>query len=214
MRLGNTKQRTYALGICAFVAVGGWLLAEGTDKKAHKVTSAAATPAFRPCHPPGGDLSRDGKWFVTLQQEQPTIGLLEIGPEQTNRSLPLPKPAVDAVFLDATRVVVSFGLWGEIAVLDTQQATVDAPWRVGASAGALCSLADGRVVVLDAKQQRLHIVDPQAKVIGTTLPVPPKTAQLGWAVPELTLEVADSLGKRLGTIDLPRPSVQAQGGAL
>lgn len=215
MKVGNTVQRTCALGLWVLLTVGGWRLVTGADRrpKATTTLSAAVASAFHPCHPPGADLSPDGKVFVTVQPDQPQLGLLDIGPEQTNRFFALPKPAADAVFLDTTRIVVAFGPWGELAVLDTQQATVSPPFRVGASAGALCRLAGGRVVVLDTKQHRLYVVEPQAKAIVKTLPVPPKTAQLGWAVPELTLAVADAQGQRLGTIALPYATALAQGGA-
>lgn len=60
------------------------------------------------------------------------------------------------------------------------------------------------MVVLDAKKNALHVVNPETQTIVHTLPAPPRAAQVGWSVPELECDVADAQGKRLGAVALPR----------
>jgi len=204
-----------SFGVFAIGAIGFWIIAEAAETKAKAATlqKAPAKKLFVPCHAPGTDTSPDGKLFVNVNPDPPTLTLLEFGAEQKQRQVKLPKRAHDAVFIDDTRVVVSFGPWGDLAVVDFKQATVGDPLQVGASAEAMCRVAGGRVVVIDSKKNSIHLVDPNAKTVLKTIPVKPIAAQMRWAVPDLEIEVADAQGKSLGTVELPRQSAQKHRGA-
>ncbi len=186
--------------------IGFWIIAEAAETKAKAATlqKASAKEIFIPCHAPGADTSPDGKLFVNANPDPPTLTLLEFGAEQKQRQLKLPKSAHDAVFIDDTKVVVSFGPWGELAVVDFKQATVGDPLQVGASAAGMCRVAGGRVVVIDSKKNSIHLVDPNAKTVLKTIPVKPKAAQMRWAVPHLQIEVADAHDTILDAVELPR----------
>ena len=121
-------------------------------------------------------MSPDGKLFVNANPEAPTLSLVEFGAAQKQRQVKLPKRAHNVVFIDDTRVVVSFGPWGEVAIVDFKQATVGEPLQVGASAEGMCRVAGGRVVVIDSKKNSIHLVDPNAKAVLKTIPVQPKAA--------------------------------------
>lgn len=204
-----------SFGIFGLGAIGFWAIADAAETKARAAPpqKPPAKEMFVPCHAPGADMSPDGKLFVKANAEPPTLTVLEFGSEQKQRQLKLPKRAHDAVFVDDTRVVVSYGPWAELAVIDTKQATVGDLLQVGASAEGMCRVAGGRVVVLDSKKNSIHVVDPNAKAILKTIPVQPRAAQMRWAVPDLEVEVADAQGTILGSIELPRQSAQEQRGA-
>lgn len=201
--------------IFAIRAIGFWIIAEAAETKAKAATQQkpAAKETFIPCHASGADMSPDGKLFVNAYQDPPTLTLLEFGAEQKQRQLKLPMRAHDTVFIDDTKVVVSFGPWGELAVVAFKQATVGDPLQVGASAEGMCRVAGGRAVVIDSKKNSIHLVDPNAKAVLKTIPVQPKAAQMRWAVPDLEIEVADAQGNILGAFELPRQSAQEQRGA-
>lgn len=187
--------------------IGFWITGSAAAETKTKTTTQQKLPvtqSFLPCHPPRADMSPDGKFFIHIIQDQPMLGILEMGAEQKNSQIQLPKKAYDAVFVDNTRIVVSYGPWGELVVIDTKQTTVGDSLQVGASAEGMCRVAGGRVVVLDSKGNSIHLVDPNAKAMVKTRPVQPNAAQMRWAVPDLELEVADTQGKFLGKIELPR----------
>jgi hypothetical protein len=158
-------------------------------------------------------MSPDGKYFVHIVQEQPVLSVLEMGTEQKNSQIQLPKQAHDAVFMDDTRVVVSYGPWGEIAIVDLKKGAVGDPIQIGASADGMCRIADGRIVMIDSEKDSIHLVDPNSQAVLKTVPVKSKPAQMRWAVPDLKIEVADAQGKILGAVELPRQSPQERRGA-
>jgi hypothetical protein len=184
-----------------------------TKAKAPAQQKPPAKQAFNPCHPPQADMSPDGKYFVHIVQEQPILSILEMGTEQKNSQIRLPKEAHDAVFIDETRVVVSYGPWGEIAIVDVKKGAVGDPIQIAVSADAMCRIVDGRIVMIDSAKDSIHLVDPNSQVVLKTVPVKSKPAQMRWAVPDLKIEVADAQGKILEAIELPRPTPQEKRGA-
>jgi hypothetical protein len=208
------QKRLLAISLVALSVIGFWVVAEAAETKA-KAPAQQKPPAkqsFLPCHPPQADMSPDGKFFVHIIEDQPMLSVLEMGAEQKNSQIKLPKKAHDAVFIDNARVVVSYGAWGEVAVIDVKKATVGDPLQVGASAEGMCRIADGRIVVIDSKKDSIHLVDPNGQAVLKTIPVKSKPAQMRWAVQDLEIEVADAQGKILGAIELPRQSPQEKRG--
>lgn len=209
------QKRLIVFSLATLNVIVLWNVAEAAETKA-KAPPQQKPPAkqsFLPCHPPRADMSPDGKYFVHIVQEQPMLSVLEMGAEQKNSQIQLPKKAHDAVFIDNTRIVVSYGPWGEIAVIDLTKAAVGDPFQVGVSAEGMCRVAEGRVVVIDSKKDSIHLVDPNAQTVLKTIPVKSKPAQMRWAVQDLEIEVADAQGKILGAIELPRPAPQEKRGA-
>lgn len=117
------KHRPVYLLLIGIVVTFGFAASHAADKKAKpesQETQQVKQP-FIPCHPPQADYSQDGKLFVNANQDVPMLVLLELGTEQKNTQIKLPKKAYDVVFIDDTRAVVSYGPWGELAVVDLKQ---------------------------------------------------------------------------------------------
>jgi len=209
------RQRFIVFSVVTLAAIVFWVVANAAETKAKAPPHQKPSPkqTFLPCHPPQADMSPDGKYFVHIVEDQPVLSVLEMGTEQKNSQIQLPKKAHDAVFIDETRVAVSYGPWGEIAVVDLKKGTVGDSVQIGVSAEGMCRVADGRIVVIDSKRDSVHLVDPSAQAVLKTIPVKSKAAQMRWAVQDLEIEIADAQGKILGAIELPRPTPQEKRGA-
>jgi DNA-binding beta-propeller fold protein YncE len=201
-RIGGKLVATFSSGII-ILSVSSTGLA-GTKEKQALVQKFPTKETFVACHPFGADMSPEGKRFVNANAQLPTLSVLEFEAEKPQRQIRLPKKAHDVVFINETKVVVSFGRWGEIAVVDIRSAGVDAPFQVGASADGMCRDTGGRVAVINSKENHVHLVEINSKAVLKTFPVHPNAAQMRWAVPDLELEIADAQGKILNTIELPR----------
>ena len=197
-----------ALTVLTIATIGFWIISADTAEKTKTPAKQKAPERqfFNSCHPRGADLSPDGKLFATANQDYPILSVLEIGPEQKQTPIQLPKKAYDVVFIDSTRSVVSFGPWGELAIVDLKQGLVDRPFKVGATAEGMCRVSSGQVVVVDSKKNSIHLVDPSSRAVLKSFSVSSKPAQMRWLVPDLQIEVADAQGKILGTIELPQQS--------
>jgi len=157
---------------------------------------------FIPCKPPSADYSQDGKLFVNANQDVPMLVLLETGTEQKNTQIKLPKKAYDVIFIDDTRAVVSYGPWGELAIVDLKQSIVNKPFKVGESAEAMCKTSEGKILVIDSEKNKIIFTDPKTQKVIKAYPIKGKPAQMRWLVPDLKIEIADVEGKALGTFKL------------
>lgn len=173
------------------------------DKEPKPEIRQPVKEVFVPCHPPGGDMSPDGKLFVNAVQSMPELNILEMGDKQINRQIKLPKKAYDVVFIDATRAVLSYGPWGELAIIDIKQDSLSKPFKVGYTAEGMCKTSDNRLLVIDPAANRIYLVDLNSQSTLRTFQIKSKPAQMRWIVPDLQAEVADALGKIIDVIKLP-----------
>ena len=157
---------------------------------------------FIPCHPPQADYSQDGKLFVNANQDIPMLVLLEMGTEQKNTQIKLPKKAHDVIFIDDASAVVSYGPWGELAIVDLKQNIVNKPFKIGESAEAMCKTSDGKILVIDSEKNKVILTDLKTQKIIKTYPVKGKPAQMRWLVPDLKIEIADAEGKTISAFKL------------
>lgn len=198
------KHRPVYLLLIGIVITFVFSLAQAADKKAKpkaQETQQIKQP-FIPCHPPQADYSQDGKLFVNANQDVPMLVLLETGTDQKNTQIKLPKKAYDVIFIEDTRAVVSYGPWGELAIVDLKQSIVNKPFKVGESAEAMCKTSDGKILVIDSEKNRIIVTDPKTQKIIKTYPIKGKPAQMRWLVPNLKIEIADAEGKAIGTFKL------------
>ncbi len=128
---------------------------------------------------------------------------------QTQRKVQLPAPATDLVFLDPTHVVVALGSEGTLMVVDVEQGEMGEPFAVGEQPTSLCARSDGTVVVADPTTEQVYLVDPRTSTVHQAFRVGAPPVQLGWRSAESELDVADDLGRVLGTISLSSPSESA-----
>lgn len=158
---------------------------------------------FLRCHPPKADRSPDGARFVSLSPSCAVLHVLEaLDDRQTQRKVQLPSPASDLVFLDATHVVVALGSEGTLMVVDVEQGEVGEPFAVGEQPTSLCGRSDGTVVVADSKTEEVYLVDPRTATVHNTYRVGSPPFQLGWRSGESEVDVADELGRIVGTLAL------------
>lgn len=188
------------------IGLGYWTFSAHAAEK----EGAQIKQSFIPCHPRGGDLSPDGKLFVSINPGVPSMNILEIGTEQKQTQISLPRMANDVVMIDASRAVVSFGPWGEIATIDLNKKLVEKPFKVGTTVDGMCKNSARNVLVADPDSNNIYLVDPGSQTIVKTFPIVSKPAQMHWLVPDLQAEVADAEGKVLGTIILPQQSQPQQ----
>ena len=114
----------------------------------------------------------------------------------------LPKKAYDVIFIDDASAVVSYGPWGELAVVDLKQNIVNKPFKVGESAEAMCKTSDGKILVIDSEKNKVILTDLKTQKIIKTYPVKGKPAQMRWLVPDLKIEIADAEGKTISAFKL------------
>lgn len=166
---------------------------------------------FTPCHPPTADSSVDGTLFINALQDSPFLSLSYNGTEQKYKQIKLPKQAYDVVIINNNQAVVSYGPWGELAVIDLKQELIGKPFQVGESADGICKTSDGKVLVLDSETNNVYYVYPISQSKIKTFPLQSKPAQMRWLVPDLKIEAADAEGKVIASFKLPRQgSLQKQ----
>lgn len=167
-----------------------------------KTKQQPARQVFIPCHPPQADYSQDGKLFVNANQDVPMLVLLETGTDQKNTQIKLPKKAYDVIFIDDTHAVISYGPWGELAVVDLKQNIVNKPFKVGESAETMCKTSDGKILVIDSEKNKIIVTDPKTQKTIKAYSIKGKAVQMRWLVPDLKIEITDADGKALGTFKL------------
>lgn len=197
--------------LMAFGIVICWTnLIHAAEKKDKSEVKQPTKQIFIPCHPPFADMSQDGKLFVNANQDFQSLNILEMGAEQKQTQIKLPKKPYDVVIIDNAQAIVSYGPWGELAVVDLKEGVVNKPFKIGESAESMCKTSDSRILVIDSEKNSIYLVDLISQSKIKTFPVKAKPAQMRWLVPDLQIEVIDSQGKIISTIKLPQDSQQKQ----
>lgn len=208
-KITTIKLSGLILSLSIFSLVNCWTIpAHAAEKK--KKASAKEQPAkespkqtFSPCHAPLMDMGQDGNLIVSASQDFPVLNLLDTS-NQKRSQVKLPKKINDVVTIGPDKAVVSYGPWGEIAVVDLKQGSVGKPFKIGESAESMCKTSNSRVLIMDSETNTIYFVDPGSQALIKTFPLQEKPAQMRWLVPDLKIEVADAGGKVIGTFKLPQ----------
>ncbi len=176
------------------------------DKKAAQSgkTQTAEQP-FIPCHGIHTDVSKDSKTIVAVSHDGQWLTLIQDGDSKGQKQIVLPRKPYDVVLIDnGGKAVVSYGPWGELAIVDLKQGTVGAPFKTGSSAEGMCAASGGMVLVVDPDESSVHLIDVVSRTKKADFKLKSKPKAMRWVVMDLIVEAADEKGRAIGTFKLPR----------
>lgn len=175
------------------------------DKKAAQSgkTQTVEQP-FLPCHGINTDVSKDSKTLVVVQRSTQSLTLIQDGDSKNQKQIILPREPYDVVLIDnGGKAVVSYGPWGELAVVDLKQGTVGAPFKAGSSAEGMCATSGGQLLVADPDESSVHLIDVVSQTKKADFKLKSKPKAMRWVVMDLIVEAADEKGKVIGSFRLP-----------
>lgn len=180
-----------------------FVLTSYAAEKKNKVTEKDKKSPIQLCHGPLMDISPDGNLVVSIGQDFPVLNLLDTSNQKRNQ-FTLPKKPYDVVAIGADKAVVSYGPWGELAIVDLKQGVVNKAFKIGESADSMCKTSEGLVIVADSETNKICLVDPNTQSNIKTFAVQSRPAGMRWIVPDLQIEVIDVNGKSIGKFKLPQ----------
>ncbi len=187
---------------------------DAAEKDIKSTGKQSPQQTFISCHASSADLSPDGRVFVSLDPQSPILNIFDMGVEAKSTQIKLPKRANDVVAIGKDQAVVSYGLSGDLAMVDFKKGMVHPSFKIGASAEGMCRISDGRVIVISSRENKIILVDPGSQRVLKIFPVLFKPAQMRWIIPDWQIEVVDAQAKKRSVIELPPPknsSGQAEG---
>ena len=183
--------------------VSSFVLTSYAAEKKNKVPEKGKKPPIQLCHGPLMDISPDGELIVSIGQDFPVLNLLDMSDQKRNQ-FTLPKKPYDVVAIGDDKAVVSYGPWGELAIVDMKQGVVNKPFKIGESADSMCKTSNGLVIVADSETNNIYLVDPNTQSKLKTFALQSKPAGMRWIVPDLQIEVIGTKDQSLGKFKLPQ----------